>query len=143
VAQREARRVLGTGADADDAAQEAILRAWRRQEACRAHDDPAPWIRRIAANEALRIAGRRPRFGDPPDEFAVAAPYDERWLDDADLRRRIGCLPPDSRTVLYLRYWSGLTQREIAERLGAPEGTVKVRLHRARAALRKTWEEDP
>jgi RNA polymerase sigma-70 factor, ECF subfamily len=42
-----------------------------------------------------------------------------------------------------LRYWSGLTQREIADLIGAPEGTVKVRLHRARAALRKTLEEDP
>src|SRR5436190_3777383 len=57
LALRETRRVLGAGPDAEDAAQDAAIRAWRRRATC--HDAPGAWIRTIARNEALRIARRR------------------------------------------------------------------------------------
>src|SRR5258705_564498 len=57
LALREARSVLGSGPDAEDAAQEAAMRAWRRRATCR--DAPGAWIRTIARNEALRTVGRR------------------------------------------------------------------------------------
>src|SRR4051794_41348361 len=61
LALREARTILGPGPDAEDAAQEAAMRAWRRRATCR--DAPGAWVRTIAQNEALRTAGRRPDQG--------------------------------------------------------------------------------
>src|SRR6478672_6715300 len=53
----ETRRVLGVGSEAEDAAQEATIRAWRRRATC--HGAPAAWVRAIARNEALRVIDRR------------------------------------------------------------------------------------
>src|SRR4051812_50121419 len=61
LALREARTILGAGPDAEDAAQEAAMRAWRRRATCR--DAPGAWGRTIAHNEALRTAGAAPRRG--------------------------------------------------------------------------------
>src|SRR5919197_3714887 len=59
---REAQRVLGRNAAAEDAAQEAVIRAWRQQARCRTPERPAPWIATIARREALRlVAGDRER----------------------------------------------------------------------------------
>src|SRR3954463_15925237 len=53
---RETQRVLGTGPASEDAAQEAVLRAWRQRDRCHDPQRPGPWLRRIAHTEALRIA---------------------------------------------------------------------------------------
>src|SRR5688500_5199621 len=85
---REARRVLGATAGADDAAQEAACRAWRSRGDCRTPGAPEPWVAAIARREALRIAAQR---CDLP-------------LEDAG-RRRLGdaCAEPDRHAVLDLR----------------------------------------
>jgi RNA polymerase sigma-70 factor (ECF subfamily) len=133
---REARRVLGSSPDAEDAAQEAALRAWRFSGACR--ERRQAWLARIAFREALRIAeARRPV---PLDELPEpAAPsHEPAVLDRIDVRRALARLAPPDRALLYARYWRDSTQDQAAALLGLPEGTAKVRLHRLRAQLRRT-----
>jgi RNA polymerase sigma-70 factor (ECF subfamily) len=135
VCLRAARGVLGRSPEAEDAAQEAALRAWRNRAACRGAW--RPWVARIAYREALRLAAARAPV--PLDE----APEPARAEDDADalerldLRRALAALPQRDRLILYVRYWTDLTQDQLAELLDVPEGTAKVRLHRARAELRR------
>jgi RNA polymerase sigma-70 factor (ECF subfamily) len=146
---REAARVLPR-ADAEEAVQEALARAWQRRDACRSPDAPLPWVLEITRNEARRLIGREARHGhrelvetlpehaddDEDDEFAGAA---TRMTVEHALRR----LGDRDQRVLRLRYAEDLTQGEVARLLGVPEGTVKVRLHRARRRLRRLLEDSP
>ena len=127
----EARRILGVGPDAEDAAQDATIRAWRRRGTCR--DAPGPWVRAIARNEALRTAGRRRDEAplEAADGLATDAPP-----EPYDVRVAVRALEEPDRLLLLLRYWADLTQPELARVTSLPEGTVKVRLHRARQRLR-------
>ena len=131
-ALREARAVLGAGADAEDAAQEASMRAWRRRATCR--DAPDAWVRAIARNEALRTAARRTH--DAPLEGAERLAGAAAEPDLTEVRAAVGTLEPCDRLLVLLRYWADLTQPEVARATSLPEGTVKVRLHRARRRLR-------
>jgi RNA polymerase sigma-70 factor, ECF subfamily len=127
--------MLGPGPDAEDAAQDAAIRAWRRRATC--HDAPAAWVRAIARNEGLRVAGRR-RAEAPLDE-AMPIACDVHGTGEAhDVRVAIQALEASDRLLLLLRYWGDLTQPEVARATALPEGTVKVRLHRARERLRVT-----
>lgn len=140
---REARRVLGDDPQAEDAAQEALFRAWRHRSRCRVGERPESWVRRIARNEALRLAARvRPEPCDAherPDP--IGSPLDvERLAGAVDLRRALKRLSVDDRHLLVLRYVADLTQPEVAKRTGVAEGTAKVKLHRARKRLRDTLE---
>jgi RNA polymerase sigma-70 factor (ECF subfamily) len=138
VALAETRSILGHGADAEDAAQEAVLRAWKARAGCRASSHPDPWLREIARNEALRLAGRRRPHA--PMEAAGDASTPGHDLEGGtvhgDLRDAIVALDHTDRTLLFLRYWGDLTQPEVARVTRMPEGTVKIRLHRARGRLR-------
>lgn len=134
----ECRRVLKTAEEAEDAAQEAIVRAWRHRRSCREPGTPRPWVASIARREALRRANGR---GSWPLEEGVheADPRALDALESADARLDVGralrVLSPEDRKLLDLRYRHDLTQRSIAVELGLPEGTVKVRLHRLRKTL--------
>jgi RNA polymerase sigma-70 factor (ECF subfamily) len=142
---QEALRVLRHREDAEEAAQEALLRAWRHRGSRRS-EAWLPWVRTIARNEALRVGERRRRFSarevhaaEPPD---VQAPLEVDGIVDAlSLRSLLGPLRQDERELLRLRYEDDLTNPEIARRLGMPEGTVKVRLHRLRSRLRTEYEQ--
>ena len=133
IALREARAVLGYTPDAEDAAQEAAIRIWRRRATCRGA--PVAWIRVIARNEALRVAGRR-REQAPLDAVADVAGEERVPPASPEVRAAMADLPHDDRLLLLLRYWADLTQPELARAIEMPEGTVKVRLHRARQRLR-------
>jgi RNA polymerase sigma-70 factor, ECF subfamily len=133
LALREARSVLGSGPDAEDAAQEAAMRAWRRRATC--HDAPAAWIRAIARNEALRTAGRR-RDEEPLQDGTDVQGDGAACAAAHDVRAAVGALEHTDRVLLLLRYWADLTQPEVARATALPEGTVKIRLHRARQRLR-------
>jgi RNA polymerase sigma-70 factor, ECF subfamily len=133
LALREARAVLGHGPDAEDAAQEAAIRAWRRRATCR--EAPSGWIRAIARNEALRVAGRRSDTAPLEDADGVAGDAPS-LTDPRAVRAAVGSLDHADRLLLLLRYWADLTQSEVARAMEMPEGTVKVRLHRARQRLR-------
>ena len=136
----ETRRVLGPSALAEDAAQEAVLRAWRYRHSCRTPDHPEPWVRSIARREALRLVARDRDAADL-DETGATAPAELE--DDAirrlDLRRALASVPPADRDLLVGRYWQDLSDGDLARRLGVAEATVRVRLHRVRARLRDGW----
>jgi RNA polymerase sigma factor (sigma-70 family) len=142
---RLAYLILGDPADADDAAQETFIRAYRSL----ASFDPArparPWLLAIAANQArnrLRSAGRylaalQRWWLSGPAESDIAEPGQSGLLWQAVKR-----LNAADQEVLYLRYFSGLTEAETAGALGAPAGTVKSRTHRALARLRAVIEKE-
>jgi RNA polymerase sigma-70 factor (ECF subfamily) len=138
VCRAEARRILGNGDAAEDATQEALLRAWRKRSSCQTPDDPAPWMRAIARREALRIAARSaPVELDLDVEQGLRADSDlMRSIATIDLRRALAVLGAAERAVVILRYGDDLTQAETARRLEIPAGTARTRLHRARARLR-------
>jgi RNA polymerase sigma-70 factor (ECF subfamily) len=135
---REARRYSADEADAQDAVQEALLRAWRHRERCRDPDAPLAWLLAITRNEARR----RPRAqrevlgeaGDPTDP--LAAEEIARAGTRADVARALRCLTAPERRLLGLRYALDLTNAEVALEVGVEEGTVRVQLHRARRRLR-------
>ena len=138
----EARRVLGPDARADDAAQEAIIRAWRHWDR-RAHSDAVvAWVRTIARREAYRIAGQAPREtltdeveacgGDDGNAGRIAA---------VDLRSALRGIDRRDRQLLLARYWQELPHAETARRLGLTEATVRVRLHRLHNHLRTVLRE--
>jgi RNA polymerase sigma-70 factor (ECF subfamily) len=144
VARSSAARVLECPQHAEDAAQEALIRAWRARAKADAVEAPAPWVARIAANEALRIGRRtadRSRFetAPPGDWEAVVAevPHDAGETLDGALGGVVDGLPGRDRELLRLRYVSDLDYSTIAERLELPIGTVKVRLHRLHERLRE------
>lgn len=133
-------------AEAEEAVQEALVRAWQRRHACRAPEAPLPWIIQITRNESRRLLERRSRR---MGRELVAHTPQEPETDDAELagattrvtvEQAMSGLDDTDRRVLHLRYDEDLTQSEVARRLGMPEGTVKVRLHRARLRLREVLE---
>jgi RNA polymerase sigma factor (sigma-70 family) len=131
------RRVCGAIAlDAgDDAVQETFIAVLRGLRGLREPAALHGWVRRIAVRESVRVA----RGCDvTPDDWAelVAAPAPD--LDAVlDVREALSGLSPEHRAVLVLRDLDGLPEAEVAALLDVPEGTVKSRLHRARAALRE------
>lgn len=133
-----AYRYASNPSEAEDIAQDALLRAWRRRSTLRDSDRRNQWLATIVRNEAFRQHARiRP---DPTSsiEFSEGA-EDERVLaavELADLHAALDLLSQRDRQLLEMKYEEDLTQGMIARKLGIPEGTVKVRLHRARARLR-------
>ena len=141
----EARRILRDPDDAEEAVQEAMIRAWRSQASCRTPSTPLPWLVQITRNEAMRLAARRRRrHANEVPEMVDVVPVEsgvERTIQSVATEQALSALGPEDRTLLRLRYEEDLTQGQVAERLGIPEGTVKVRLHRVRARLRGTAAE--
>lgn len=113
------------------------MRAWRMSGACRTPELPGPWLRRIVRNEALRARDRDERHEEKARllscEPADGEPADV--LQRLDVRAILRTLSPEDRALLALRYGGDLTQERVADLLGLPEGTVKVRLHRLRSKL--------
>ena len=118
-----------------------MIRAWRNRDSCRTPATPLPWLVQITRNEALRMAARRQRRQAcevpewSPDMHAADSGLD-RMIDTVATEQAMKVLQPEERRLIQLRYVEDLTQGQVAARLGVPEGTVKVRLHRARARLR-------
>ena len=150
------RRLVG---DAEDVAQEVFVKVSRSLDNFRGDSSLSTWIYRIATNAAtdhLRKPSSRqalPATGGPPDDEAPAD--DSEALDDGNpvldtllirkdmnecIRGVVDSLPENYRTVLVLGEIEGLTNAEITEVLGISLDTVKIRLHRARARLRKALE---
>jgi RNA polymerase sigma-70 factor (ECF subfamily) len=139
-----ARRVLGDHDAADDAVQDALVRAWRDLRSLREPDRFEAWLYRLLIN-ACRDRRRATRrvFVAPLDDVAdLATTTDE--IADADLRdelsRAFHGLSIEHRAALVLHHYLGLRAREIAGILGIPEGTVVSRLHYASVAMRSELE---
>lgn len=118
------------------------MRAWRMRRSCRSAD-PSAWVRQIARNESLRARARTPHHADL-EQVAETAEEDtavEGMPERLDVGAALRGLDPLDRRLLALRYEADMTQSRIAELLDMPEGTVKVRLYRARRALAEMMEE--
>jgi RNA polymerase sigma-70 factor (ECF subfamily) len=133
------------GDAAEDAVQEALIRAWRSWRRHGLPERPGAWMATVTRRELARwVTGPHGRvWRATADEDAVTRHADDA-ADDGDdrlaalaLRQALRGLPAQDRLVLLLRYEEGRTQQEIARLLGTPEGTAKVRLHRARGRLRE------
>jgi RNA polymerase sigma-70 factor, ECF subfamily len=139
---RLAYRYARNASEAEDISQEAVIRAWRRRSTLRESGSRKQWLATIVRNEAFRQRARvRPEpvasvegWEGAEDARVVAT------VECADLHAAIDRLAGRDRELLRLRYEEDLTQAAIAGRLGLPEGTVKVRLHRARHKLRRELE---
>jgi RNA polymerase sigma-70 factor, ECF subfamily len=146
-----ARWLTRTQADAEDALQEAVLRAFRSFD--RFHpDNPRAWLLRLVRNCCYDLHKQREREGEATLEEEALSPDaaspvlgmpaespERRLLRMADAQALEGALrdlPPEYREVFLLREIEGLAYKEIAEVAGVPIGTVMSRLSRARAQLR-------
>lgn len=124
--------ILHSSADAQDAVQQGMLRAWER----RAQANPERfrgWLTRIVINECHNIQRGRMRVF-PVDQMPEGAVMAQ---EDDGLAEAIDALPERLRTPLLMRYMEEYSEREIAAALGVPVTTVKNRLFRARKALKK------
>jgi len=150
VAFRAAYLITRDAGAAEEAAQDGFVRAHQSLRSFRVEEPFRPWLLRIVTNLALnQVRGRSRRLRlaerlgfaranevEPPADVAVFASERQRLLWQA-----IRELPEDDRVVLYLRYFLDLPEREIAQVIGKAPGTVKSRLHRAGARLRRVIEE--
>ncbi len=146
LAFRVAFVLLADVAEAEDAAQEAFLKAWQALPRFRAGAPLRPWLLQIVANEArnrrgaaarrgrlaLRAAEAIPVAADPPTPEGEALAGERR----AALLAALNALRPEERLVIAHRYLFDLSEAETAAALGCPRGTVKSRLSRALARLR-------
>lgn len=143
------RRVLhhmyamtGNLADAQELVQEAYARAWQRWSAVSTYDDPEAWVRtvawRLAASrwrKAKNGVAAMLRHGPEPDT-------PEPSVDTVALVGALRQIPEAQRRAIVLHHLGGLSVAEVANETGAPEGTVKARLARGRAALAELLADD-
>jgi RNA polymerase sigma factor (sigma-70 family) len=139
--------LTGDPSAAEDIAQEAMIEAWRTADRITEQAASSAWLTGCARNSCKRWAWRRGRT------LAHELPLDselpqaaetielERDLERDELiellDRALALLPPQTREALIQHYVEELPQAEIAQRLGASEGTVSVRIHRGKLAMRK------
>jgi RNA polymerase sigma factor (sigma-70 family) len=146
---RFAAMMSTTASDADDLAQEALLRAVRGLSSYNpARGSMVAWLWRIVSNAAKDAAGRRQRIRDLVIRIGIATPrvsetVEERVLiqiRDAKLHVHVRSLPLRDRTLIALRYGVGLDTRDVAGAMGlSPESTAKA-IRRALARLRARLE---
>jgi RNA polymerase sigma-70 factor (ECF subfamily) len=142
------RRIAGSTRDADDAAQEAMIRIVRALDRFDGRASFSTWSYRIATNAALdelRRRGRRPQLhvvGDEDHGSATAEPADELAhrrvegvVDRIAIDAALADLPEDFRVPVVMRDVGDLDYAEIAEALSVPIGTVKSRIARGRRML--------
>ncbi len=141
-----AYRLLTDRHSMDDALQEAYLKAYRGLDRFRAGSDFGTWLYRITYNtciDELRKRKRSPVTTEDPTDPVSAKPGPERVVTASEtVRAALAELPVDQRVTVVLVDGEGFDHREAAEILGVQPGTVASRLHRARAALRRTLGED-
>jgi len=140
-AYRLAGFLLGDAAEAEDAIQDAMEKAWLAWPKLRDPDRFGAWFDRIVANvchDRLRSRGKH-RVLQLDETIAGHSPGDpfRDALARDELGRLIRSLPPDQQIVVGLRFWRDMPLDQIADRLGLPLGTVKSRLHYAMRSLRQ------
>lgn len=154
-----ARRIVGNDEEARDVIQDAFLNAFRSLKSFQGDARLSTWLHRIVVNSALMKLRTRRRKPEEPIEpllpvFQSDGKYAEKftsWGDRADellsraetqevVRQKIDALPESFRTVLVLRDIEELDTEETAQLLDTTPNAVKIRLHRARAALRTLLE---
>jgi RNA polymerase sigma-70 factor, ECF subfamily len=145
VSFRTACLILGNPADAEEAVQEAFLRAWRFRDALTSVPSVRPWLYRVVVNSCYsklrqEIPHRDRRAGDGELVERVASTGDpaacaERSEVAEVVLAALQRLPVSLRVPIVLRYYADLSERDIARAIGRRPGTVKSRLHEARRRL--------
>jgi RNA polymerase sigma-70 factor (ECF subfamily) len=149
------RRLLGSEEDARDAVQEAFMNAFRSIDRFEGGSLLSTWLHRIVVNVSLMKLRRRKRKPEESLDHLLPAfrtdghfidrfdsgdePADQRLAreeEQAAVRAAIDDLPGHYRTILLLRDIEGVSTQDVAEQLGITPNAVKLRLHRARQALR-------
>ena len=149
---RVARAILRNDGETEDVMQDAYVRAYEHLDQFAGRAKFSTWLTRIAVHEALARHHRDNRYqeleplseqeGDPMDRFASLAPNPEEQASNSEIRRlleeAVEKLPDAYRTVFVLRDVEEMSTTDTADVLEITEENVKVRLHRARALLRKS-----
>lgn len=130
--------ILHCREDAQDAVQQALLKAWQAREKMQ-HVAFSPYLMRIVINECRNLQRRRKRIfpSDLTEHLQEAeGPF------DLSLRDALMHLPENERIALILKYMEGYSEKDIARTVRAPVSTVKARLRRGREKMRKQWKEE-
>ncbi|HEX6202784.1 MAG TPA: RNA polymerase sigma factor [Thermoanaerobaculia bacterium] len=131
---------LGDGALAEEVAQEVFLRLYRRLGTIESEEHLVSWLRRVTGQRVVDVVRRR-RPALPldalPEPAQPAGPSEPEPLLGRRLRRLVRGLPAEQRVALLLRYQEEMAPREIAAALDLPVNTVKSRVQRALATLRR------
>lgn len=141
---RLAYRMCGNAYDADEAAQEAFVAAWRALPNFRGDAKFSTWLYRLTTNAAIDVMRREKRHQTMGDGEMIDLADDadspqetvERTEQQEAVQKALATLSEEYREVLLLRYMEELDYAEIAEVLQLPSGTVKSRINRAKAALK-------
>jgi RNA polymerase sigma factor (sigma-70 family) len=133
-------KVLGDRSMAEDATQETFVRAWRGAASFDPSRELGPWLATIARRAAIDVHRRAARRAYSPLDEDAPSPVEilpslERAYDVWEVRRALEQLAPEEAELVRLQHLVGLTQTEVAERIGLPLGTVKSRSFRAHRRL--------
>ena len=141
-ALRLAFAMLGDRAEAEDATQEAITRAWRGLPRLRDRSRLRPWFLAIVANHCRNL--RRTRWFSTlrlPDLFTTGR-SDELQIEHLDVERALARLPMGDRQVLFMHYYLDLPVEEVAASLGISPAAAKGRIYRAAHRMRPDLVEE-
>lgn len=142
VGYRLAASMLGDRGAAEDAVQDAALKAWRALPRLRPGSNVRAWFLTIVANNCRsQIRSRWWRVIPMPDFERTSASPEDAAADHLDLRRALTRLEPVDRAVVLLRYYEDLPLEEVAEVAGLSLPAARSRLYRALAKLRVQLEE--
>lgn len=148
-----ALKFLRDSSRAEDLTHDVFLTIWEQPERYRPEVGPfAPWFYRVARNRAIDVLRRLRRESQPGDQHVFEMMLADTDPDPSDLasvriesqraKEALSSLPENQRAVIELAYFSGMTQREMAEYLNEPLGTVKTRVRTGLLRLREIMESD-
>jgi RNA polymerase sigma-70 factor (ECF subfamily) len=145
---RFATRMLGSRDAAEDALQDALVRAFDRLAECREPDKFAGWLFLILRNRCFAEWRRQRRESRLPEDAAAAVEASERSDGPVERRERagalgraVGRLTPEQREAFVLKHVEGLSYEEMARLTGATVASLKMRMHRAYDRLRELLKE--
>ncbi|MDQ4052850.1 MAG: SigE family RNA polymerase sigma factor [Actinomycetota bacterium] len=136
--------MIGNRDEAQECVQEAFVRAWAHRRSLARADHPEAWVRTTAYRLAVSRWRRTTRGRRQPDR-AVAPPMSAPPLDESHvaLVAALKRLPEAQRRALVLHHIADLPVQAVADEVGVPEGTIKARLSRGRAALASLLSDEP